>query len=94
MSSVQDVFDVDCIIADKFSAGEAFYLVRWKNTITTELQPFLTQYKEEIKNVFAGGSRLFIVWHDSWLPGQALEESCDEVLAAYLVLKLSKACSS
>ena len=88
MPSVQDVFEVERIIADKRFGGETLYLVRWRNTVTTDLRLFLEQYRGEIKNVFAVDRRLSIVWHDTWLPEHALQESCDEILAAYLLLKL------
>ena len=90
MSSSQGVFEVERIISDKLSNGETLYLVRWSNTVTTELRPFLKKYRKEINNVFDVGAQLTIVWHDSWLPVHALQESCDEILAAYLLLKLFK----
>ena len=89
MPSVQDVFEVERIIEDKLCGGETLYLVHWRNTVTRELGPFLKRYGKEIKNVWAVACQLSIVWHDSWLSAHALQDSCDEILAAYLLLKLS-----
>ena len=86
-----NAFEVERILSDKISNGksrETLYLVQWKITKTKDMRPYLSQYREEIRNVWAVGSELSIVWHDSWLPASALQDSCDEILGAYLLLKL------
>ena len=91
MSSDQDVFEVDRVLEDKRSNGETEYLVSWKNTVAKgkeDLRFFLKNYGQEVRNVWAVGNAFTIVWHNSWLPACDVQETCDEILGAYLLLKL------
>ena len=88
MSSETDTFEVERILDDKVSGGKTQYLVRWSNTLTTDFRPFLKRYGKAIRNVTAVDSKLSIAWHDSWVPARELKNGCDEILAAYLLLKL------
>ena len=87
-SSEPQDFEVQRILSDKVEGGQAYYLVRWKATVTSNVRPFVERYHAEIRNMFCQDGVFKIVWKDSWLPATALQHTCDELLAAYLVLKL------
>ena len=93
MAAAQEVFEVESIVDDKLSDGVILYRVKWADTVTTELQPFLDKYENEIKNVTAQGSKLRILWKDSWLSADKLIVTCDEYFGAYLLMKLYNASS-
>ena len=86
-ASPQD-FEVQQILADKVDGHNTYYLIRWKVTVTRDIQPFLERYQAEIKNSFDKNGVHIITWKDSWMPAAALKDTCDELMGAYLLLKL------
>lgn len=92
MTSPSHVFEVHQILSDKIEWGNAYYLIRWKVTVTRNIQPFIERYQAEIKNtlVMNGDGVHKIIWKDSWMPATALKDTCDELMCAYLLLKLYK----
>ena len=88
-ASPQD-FEVQQILSDKVDGDNTYYLIRWKVTVTRNIQPFLERYQAEIKNTFHMNGEHKIIWKDSWMPARSLKDTCDELMAAYLLLKLYK----
>ena len=88
MATCEEDFEVEKILDDKVDAGTSHYLVRWKRTATKNIQHYLTRYRPEIKHVIKINDSYILVWKDSWMPANALQETCDELLGAYLLLKL------
>ena len=90
MTASQQDFEVQQILADKIDEDNTYYLIRWKETVTSTIQPFLERYQAEIKNTLCTSGVHRIIWRDSWMPAAALRNTCDELLGAYLLLKLYK----
>ena len=90
MTASQQDFEVQQILSDKIEGGSAQYLIRWKATVTSNIQPFLERYQAEIKRAVGKNGMHKIIWKDSWMPAAALQETCDELVGAYLLLKLYK----
>ena len=90
MTASQQDFEVQQILADKIGDENTYYLIRWKVTVTSNIQPFLERHKAEFKNSVCLNGVHRITWKDSWMPAAALKDTCDELLGAYLLLKLYK----
>ena len=90
MTASHQDFEAQQILADKIHEGHIYYLIRWKVTVTSTIQPFLELRQAEIKNRFCKNGVHRITWKDSWMPVTALQDTCDELLSAYLHLKLYK----
>ncbi len=84
-----DTFEVNNIIRDRIHNGISYYLVEWKNTITTDISAFKT-YKNDIKKVTKFKNYVVIEWKNTWMEFDQLKYSCDEILGAYLLIKLYK----
>ena len=72
------------------NVDNTYYLIRWQVTVTSNIQPFLERHQAEIKSIVFTKAMHRITWKDSWLPASALKDTCDELLGAYLLLKLYK----
>lgn len=90
MTPSQQHFEVEQILADKIDEEKTYYLIRWKVTVTRNIQPFLERYQAEINNTCCTSGVHRITWKDSWMPAAALKDTCDELVGAYLLLKLYK----
>ena len=92
MTTSQDVFEVQQIKCDKKCGEESYYLVSWKATVTSKsnINYFIERYKAEIKNLFVCNGAHKIIWKDTWVSESDLKDTCDEILGAYLLLKLYK----
>ena len=90
MTASRHDFEAQQILADKIHEGHIYYLIRWKVTVTSNIQPFLEHRQAEIKNKFCKNGVHRITWKDSWMPVTALQDMCDELVGAYLRLKLYK----
>ena len=87
MAANFDSFEVEGILRDEVREGQAMFLVSWKRTRTTEPLHF-ESYTEEMKFLFKDGETFIVVWKPSWLTFDDLKDSADEILGAYLLLKL------
>ena len=90
MTASHQDFEVKQILADKIDEDNTYYLIRWKVTVTRNIEPFLERYQAEIKNTFCTSGVYRITWKDSWMHAAALKDTCDELMCAYLLLKLYK----
>ena len=90
MAKPSQAFAVHQILSDKIEWGNTYYLIRWEVTVTRNIQPFLERYQAEIKNVLVMNGVHKIVWKDTWMPATALKDTCDELMGAYLLLKMYK----
>ena len=82
-----DIFEVRTIIAEKIIDGNSYFRVVWKHTITKNLTAY-KKYKEEVQELTKMQDEYVICWKDSWMSFEQLHEDCDEILGAYLLLKL------
>ena len=87
MSTVSNIFEVQEILDDDVRKGQALFLVSWKNTETSK--PLLYQsYTDEMRSIFKKGKVFIIVWKDTWMTFDELKDGSDEILGAYILLKL------
>lgn len=86
MSLIDQEFEAEKIINDRIEGGESYYLVCWKNTYTNNINLYVS-YKNEIKKLIKYKNEYCIIWKSTWLPVRNLQ-NCDEILGAYLLLKL------
>ena len=88
MSTITSEFEANKILNDKIYNGESYYLVEWKNTITDCLELY-KNWKNDIKNIIKiNNNKFIIIWKNSWISYNNLKDGCDEILGAYLLLKL------
>ena len=87
MTTIPTVFEVNAIIDDKICDGETYYCVSWKNSTTKDLNCF-GAYKKDMKNVVKIKGIYIIYWEETWMSYEELKDTCDEILGAYLLLKL------
>ncbi len=84
---MSSTFEAIGIVDDKCNNGKSYYLVEWKNTITNNPQAYQS-YKNDIKRVRKGKNKYIIKWKKTWMEFHELKSGCDEILGAYLLLKL------
>ncbi len=84
---MSNTFEVNRIINDKVTSGTSYYLIEWKDTTTVNILSYQC-YKKEMKRVIKINNKYIIKWKNSWLKFDNIKESCDELLGAYLLLKL------
>ena len=87
MSTINQEFEAHKIIDDKIYCGESYYKVEWKNTITDCIELY-KPWKNEIKLIEKKNNKFIIYWKETWMHINSLKEGCDEILGAYLLLKL------
>ena len=81
-------FEVNKIVGDKLYRGESYYCVEWKNTKTNNIGLY-SYYKNEIERVIKINKKTYIIeWKTTWMKFEELKDGCDEILGAYLLLKL------
>ena len=87
MSTDCDTFEVEGILEDDVHKDQSVFLVSWKDTKTT--QPLLYEtFTKDMKSIFKKGKKFTIVWKPTWLTFDELKDGSDEILGAYLLLKL------
>ena len=84
---MSDVFEVNRIIDDKVHEGQSYYLVEWTKTTADSLSLY-KRYKNDVKRITRIDDKFIVEWNPSWLPAQQVIDGCDEILGAYLLLKL------
>ena len=88
MSTNSNTFEVQGILNDQVTTkGESLFLVSWKDTTTTKPLLYAT-FTKEMKSIFKKGKTFVIVWKDTWMTFDELKDTSDEILGAYLLLKL------
>ena len=66
-------------------------MIRWKDTIADSaenIQHLLERHQDEIKHAFYKNGVHRIIWKDTWMPETSLKDTCDELLGAYLLIKM------
>ena len=87
MSAISDIFEVEEILDDDVRKGQSLFLVSWKDTKTSK--PLLYEtYKKEMKSLYKKGKTFVIVWKDTWMTFDELKDGSDEILGAYILMKL------
>lgn len=85
---MSNIFEVNKILDDKIENGTSFYLIEWKDTKTKDILLY-SQYEDEIKKARFGHDHIFTIqWKLAWMCVDEVKDSCDELLGAYLLLKL------
>ncbi|MCP4140260.1 MAG: hypothetical protein GY755_08225 [Chloroflexi bacterium] len=75
------------IIDDTVTNGKSYYLIQWKDTITTNIETYKC-YKNDIKKITKLRKKFIIEWKNTWMKFENIKDTCDEILGAYLLLKL------
>ena len=87
MSTEDETFEVNRILEDDVRKGQSIFLISWKDTKTT--QPLLYDaFTKDMKSIFKKEKTFTIVWKPTWMTFAELKDGCDEILGAYLLLKL------
>ena len=81
------IFEANKIVEDKMYRGQTYYCVEWKNTVTNNVDVYKC-FKKDMKNVIKMNQKYIIEWENTWVKYEELKEGCDEILNAYLLLKL------
>ena len=87
MAADSTTFEVQGILDDDVRKGQSLFLVSWKNTRTRT--PLVYEpHKKEMRSIFKKGNVFIIVWKDTWMTFDELKDGSDEILGAYMLMKL------
>ncbi len=84
---MSNTFEVKRIINDKVRNGVSYYLVQWNNTTTINISTYKC-HKKDMKRIIRVNNKFIIEWKNTWMKFEDIREGCDEILGAYLLLKL------